>query len=74
MNRQSFNRKLTGAVLVGIIVLCSASCVQGPDYLRPPVETPADWAHIASGHSTTVASDKMPEADWWQSFHNQELT
>ncbi|MBA2485215.1 MAG: TolC family protein [Nitrospira sp.] len=29
---------------------------------------------MASGHSTTVASDKMPEADWWQAFHNQELT
>ncbi len=28
---------------------------------------------MASGHSTTVASDKMPEADWWQAFHNQEL-
>src|SRR5574340_620214 len=43
-----------------------------PIYRRPPVETPTDWSRMTAG--PPAAADKMPEADWWRSFHNQELT
>jgi NodT family efflux transporter outer membrane factor (OMF) lipoprotein len=62
-------------VLASFLVMFSASgCLQGPDYRRPPIETPADWTSMASGSPAAGASDKIPEADWWRSFHNQELT
>ncbi|MGZ9158830.1 MAG: efflux transporter outer membrane subunit, partial [Nitrospira sp.] len=35
---------------------------------------PADWTSMASGSLAAGGSDTMPEADWWQAFHNRELT
>lgn len=74
MNRR-FSVSSTGAsAVLGILAWASTGCLQGPDYHRPPVESPATWSRVASGPLAAAASDRMPEADWWRSFHNQELT
>lgn len=52
----------------------TTGCLQGSDYRRPPIETPTDWSRMAAGSPAAGNSDKIPEADWWRSFHNQELT
>lgn len=54
-----------------------AGCVQGHDYTRPAVDLPDHFpgqqapssAGDASGPSTAASG-----ADWWRSFHNDELT
>ena len=70
------NRKLSSwsSAASILLVISSTGCVQGPDYHRPPVETPADWTRMASGSLAAGGSDTMPEPDWWQAFHNRELT
>ena len=59
-----------GIILAGVI-LCS--CVQGKEYQRPPVDTPDGWAKLSSV-PTAVSSDHGPEAAWWKTFQNEELT
>ncbi len=59
-----------GIMLAGV-VLCS--CVQGKDYQRPSVDTPDGWAKLSSV-PTAVSSDHGPEAAWWKTFQNEELT
>ncbi|MCE3222091.1 MAG: Efflux transporter, outer rane factor lipoprotein [Nitrospira sp.] len=75
MSRISSNRSAAVSVLAGLLVMSSTTgCLQGSDYRRPPIETPVDWSSMAAGSPAAGNSDKIPEADWWRSFHNQELT
>ena len=59
-----------GIILAGV-ALCS--CVQGNDYQRPSVDTPNSWGTLSSV-PTTVSLDHGPEAAWWKTFQNEELT
>ena len=70
------NRELpTWISTLSMLLLVSLTgCVQGPDYHRPPVEIPADWTGMAAGSLAEGRSETVPEAGWWQSFHNWELT
>ena len=61
-------------VLSGLLVLSVAGCLQGQPYTRPPVNTPADWTDMSSGAIAGTSSDPGPSADWWQAFHNEELS
>ncbi len=74
MTRRSFRRSHAATALLGILAISIAGCLQGQAYTRPPVETPADWTRMASGPLVAGASDRTPEADWWQAFQNQELS
>jgi NodT family efflux transporter outer membrane factor (OMF) lipoprotein len=59
------------------VALALAGCVQGPDYKRPSVTTPADWSGVLRtepGDDVRLAHGRMPEARWWQAFKNEELT
>lgn len=73
MNRPAFVIQVISAALV-MPVITLTSCIQGPAYTRPPVDTPSAWAHVASGPLVTGASDTTPDADWWRAFRNDELT
>jgi multidrug efflux system outer membrane protein len=57
-----------------MLAVSLAGCLQGQTYTRPPIETPADWSHVAYGPPVAGTSGKTPEADWWRAFQNEELT
>ena len=56
-----------------ILALALTACVQGTDYQRPRTETPNSWSTLAPTDAT-VSSDRGPEAAWWKTFHNDELS
>ena len=60
---------------IGLIVTASllSACVQGNDYQRPKTETPGSWSQVAP-LSDTVSTNHQPEATWWKTFQNDELS
>lgn len=57
--------------------LALTGCVQGDNYQRPRVEVPAEWDTFAPGYRPAdlpIAPEKLPEAEWWRAFQNDELT
>ncbi|MEQ1847074.1 MAG: hypothetical protein ABL983_16015, partial [Nitrospira sp.] len=65
---------LTTSTLGTIVAtLALGACVQGNDYQRPQTETPDSWSRLAP-IAATVSSDRGPEATWWKTFQNDELS
>ncbi len=64
--------RLAGCLLM-TTALVAGGCLQGSEYRRPAVETPVDWGGMA-GPLVSAVSNKVPEAEWWRSFRNEELT
>ena len=54
---------LTGAALL-------ASCTLGPDYKRPPVQTPAQFR----GASATATAESLADLKWFDVFRDDQLT
>ena len=61
--------------ILGVIVMALAlhACVQGNNYQRPQTEAPDSWSRLAP-IAATVSSDRRPEATWWKTFQNDELS
>jgi multidrug efflux system outer membrane protein len=61
----------------GFVVLVTfTGCTLGPNYQRPALDLPQSWdAMVAEQgeHGARVLSEKLPEADWWREFQNDEL-
>jgi NodT family efflux transporter outer membrane factor (OMF) lipoprotein len=57
-----------------LLSLILSSCVQGKDYQRPSVEVPDGWSRMTNTTDTSIASEHQPEAEWWKTFQNDELT
>lgn len=58
-------------------MLVVTGCVQGRNYQRPAIDVPTGWDNPATdNHAAGIAtaSGKLPEADWWHAFQNDELT
>ena len=55
------------------MALALHACVQGNNYQRPQTEAPASWSRLAP-IATTVTSERGPEATWWKTFQNDELS
>jgi NodT family efflux transporter outer membrane factor (OMF) lipoprotein len=56
-------------------ILCAAvlaGCTVGPDYVRPPVETPAAFKEVADWKRTSNAPP-IERGRWWASFGDPEL-
>ena len=47
-------------------------CAAGPDYVRPPVATPAAYKE-AQGWKQAAPRDDKPRGDWWEVFNDPEL-
>jgi NodT family efflux transporter outer membrane factor (OMF) lipoprotein len=63
--------RLTFAVmLMGASAL--AGCMVGPNYKRPPVETPTQFKEVA-GWQPAVPQDGVDRGDWWSIFNDQTL-
>ena len=56
-------------------LLAVSGCIQGRNYQRPTVETPANWNGMGTGDAKTLSfsSEKLPDAEWWLAFQNDEL-
>jgi outer membrane protein, multidrug efflux system len=50
------------------LLLLLGSCVVGPDYRRPEVETPTDWRW-----KVAEPSDHVPRGEWWRIFGDPAL-
>jgi outer membrane protein, multidrug efflux system len=57
--------RLTPALLVLVLL---SSCVVGPDYQRPEVETPVDWRW-----KVAEPRDHVPRGEWWKVFEDPAL-
>src|SRR6266511_5377760 len=49
-----------------------AACSVGPNYVRPPVETPSAYKE-AQGWKQAEPRDERPRGDWWEVFNDGEL-
>src|SRR5271169_6361803 len=47
-------------------------CAAGPDYVRPPVATPAAFKE-AQGWKQAAPRDDRPRGDWWEVFNDPQL-
>ena len=65
-----------------MISLLLASCVVGPDYVRPKVKLPAQFKEAKgkafkvnppSGWKVAKPCDEVDRGEWWKQFHDQTL-
>ena len=59
----------------GVVVCAIAGlfgCSVGPNYVRPPVETPSAYKE-AQGWKQAEPRDEQPRGDWWEAFNDREL-
>ncbi|MGQ0811946.1 MAG: efflux transporter outer membrane subunit [Nitrospiraceae bacterium] len=68
---KSYHPTSAAIVFLGAAMVLSG-CLQGQTYQRPVVAVPANWDNLATGLS--VSTQKLPEANWWQAFRNEELS
>lgn len=61
-------RIATGAA---VILCCATACTVGPDYTRPPVDTPDTFRGAEAPADATVAS--LADAAWWNVFGDPAL-
>ncbi|HRD87596.1 MAG TPA: efflux transporter outer membrane subunit [Accumulibacter sp.] len=60
-------KPLLSTLLVSLLALASSACTLGPDYLRPPLETPTAWRV-----SEKDAGD-LANTPWWEQFADPVL-
>ena len=60
--------------LAPIVTLALAGCAVGPNYKRPPTETPAHYKAEALGSwKEGQPGDHVPKGDWWNIFGDETL-
>lgn len=61
--------------LLAVLPAALSACLQGPDYRKPELPVPPSWdAVTAEAGSPGTTAARLPEADWWREFQNEELT
>jgi NodT family efflux transporter outer membrane factor (OMF) lipoprotein len=59
-------------VLLALAVLPFAGCVVGPNYRRPPVETPPSYKETGNWKTAQPGDEKLP-GKWWEIFQDAQL-
>jgi NodT family efflux transporter outer membrane factor (OMF) lipoprotein len=59
--------------LSAAFALLLAGCMVGPDYVRPPVETPAAYKEM-EGWKQAAPRDALDRGNWWEIFSDPELS
>jgi NodT family efflux transporter outer membrane factor (OMF) lipoprotein len=68
-------RSLSNVLLATIVLVGSVGCSVGPRYKRPDVPLPAQFtAPAATGSADANAKAESSDPEFWQSFHDAELT
>ena len=63
-------RKRATWVVCAIAGLCG--CTAGPNYVRPPVETPSAYKE-AQAWKQAEPRDERPRGNWWEAFNDPQL-
>jgi len=74
--RAQVQRKVALAATGLTVSLTLAGCMLGPNYQRPALEVAKTWDAMTAekaGQGARVSTEKLPEADWWREFQNDEL-
>jgi NodT family efflux transporter outer membrane factor (OMF) lipoprotein len=58
--------------LLTCLISALSGCAVGPDYLRPDVETPAQFKEI-EGWKVAEPGDEAPRGKWWESYGDAQL-
>jgi NodT family efflux transporter outer membrane factor (OMF) lipoprotein len=68
------SRTLTLVSLAAMAVMLAwfAGCTVGPDYVRPPAETPASYKENA-GWKVAQPRDELPRGAWWEIYNDPKL-
>jgi NodT family efflux transporter outer membrane factor (OMF) lipoprotein len=65
-------RHFKGARWVAWTAAALFGCTAGPDYVRPPVATPAEYKE-AQGWKQATPQDERPRGNWWEVFNDPQL-
>jgi hypothetical protein len=60
------------AVLMVQLGLAACGCAVGPDFVRPTVETPADFKEW-KGWKSAEPKDEFPRDKWWAAYTDGDL-
>jgi len=58
----------------GAAVLFLAGCTVGPNYKRPPVDTPGTYRRAASDTNSASGASSFGDLGWWQEFQDPYLS
>ena len=76
-NRQTGGKTAWIAIGAACGLMSSVTgCLLGPTYEPPPLAVPAQWqthAALPDIKGTSIATDQVPEVEWWRAFDNEEL-
>jgi outer membrane protein, multidrug efflux system len=62
------------AMAVHMVLLAALSgCAVGPNYQRPPVDTPAGYRTAASDTSPPAGAQSLGDLGWWEVFQDAQL-
>ena len=64
-------RRLLLVAAAGVLLL-SAGCSVGPDYVRPPTATPEAYKENA-GWKVAQPRDELPRGRWWEIYNDPQL-
>ena len=53
------------------LILLLAGCTVGPNYVKPPVQSPAAWKE--TGWKAPQPRDHLPRGPWWEVFGDPQL-
>ena len=67
----SDSSRLILTAVAGVLLLF-AGCSVGPDYVRPPAETPASYKENA-GWKVAQPRDELPRDKWWEIYQDPRL-
>ena len=59
------------AAAAGMLIFF-AGCSVGPDYVRPPAETPVNYKENA-GWKVAQPRDELPRGKWWEIYNDPQL-
>ncbi len=65
-------RRRARALCVAGATAALCGCMVGPNYVRPPADTPAAYKE-AQGWKRAEPQDEQPRGNWWEVFNDPEL-
>jgi multidrug efflux system outer membrane protein len=65
----------TGKLLIVVVIVASAmlGCMVGPNYHRPPVQTPNSYRDLADNPQLQAQTASYADLPWWQIFQDPKL-